>query len=101
MRERPPQLDLETVRRMTPDEVVAARKEGLLDDLMSGNAPEPEATKPEPEGARPGGADQGAMGASPPAGTRAWLRWLGPQRIVELRRSGKLNALMRGEHGHK
>jgi hypothetical protein len=81
---------------MTPAQIVQARKEGRLNDLLAGNDPgvEPEPFTPP----NPDPADQGARGPtfrSP----REWVASLTPDAIVRLRKSGHLDFLLRGEDG--
>lgn len=85
------QLGHTALRNMSTDEIVKARKDGRLDDLLAGNDPERS-----PEAFAPPGADQGPRGKTW-ASTREWLRDLDSDTIVWLHREGHLDRLLKGE----
>jgi hypothetical protein len=102
-----PQLTEEDLKGMNPEAIVAAYKAGQLDVLMGRRAPEQPEPTPEPEGATPGAADQGARGSQErmPDGLSyaAQQRWRAkrffagksPEEINAMRRRGELDEILR------
>jgi hypothetical protein len=90
------------LRTMDPEEVTRLHKSGELNDLLNPASGEAAAeVEPEPQPEPPlGSADQGARGGGPPRRitSRDQLRGKSAAEIVELRRTGRLDGLMRGEH---
>jgi hypothetical protein len=90
------QLSRAELRQMPPAEIVEARREGKLSELLAGRDPgayeEGEQRFKPPEGA-----DQGARGKTY-GSPGEWLRSLPPEQVVELRKAGVLDEIL-GGHG--
>jgi hypothetical protein len=90
------QLSGAELRRMAPEAIVTARREGRLSELLAGRDPgayeEGEQRFKPPEGA-----DQGARGKTY-GSPGDWLRSLPPEQVVELRKAGLLDDIL-GGHG--
>jgi hypothetical protein len=93
-------IQRDDLKHMRPETIVALRRDGDLDHLMRGQTDEERWTaEAEADAADAGGGDidQGARSTQQPRTTRERLRQMTPQQIVEARRRGDLDPLLRGE----
>lgn len=90
-------LSRDALANMSAEEIVKARRDGRLGELLAGNDPGREGepfTPPEIEGI-----DQGARGRTY-SNASEWLKSLSPDQVVAAHKAGHLDAILQGEVGH-